>query len=45
MHVLITLAPILGLLVIAALGLSNVERELLRPPPRSLRNDCEDEES
>jgi len=32
MHLLITLALIFSLLFLAVLGVSNIERELLRPP-------------
>jgi hypothetical protein len=35
MHLLITLALIFSLLFLAVLGVSNIERELIRPPQRS----------
>jgi len=44
MYVLIMLALILSLVFIAHLGLLNIERELLRPPLRSVRNDDEEED-
>jgi hypothetical protein len=44
MYVLITLALMLSLLFIALLGLLNIERDLLRPPLRPVRNDGEEED-
>jgi hypothetical protein len=44
MHLLIKLALILSLLLIALLGVSNIERELLKPPPRGLGIDGEGED-
>jgi hypothetical protein len=44
MYLLIKLAMILGLALIALLSVSNIERELLRPPPRRLGIDTEGED-
>jgi hypothetical protein len=41
MHLLITLMLIFGLLYFGALGISNIERELIRPRPPFLRRDEE----
>jgi hypothetical protein len=41
MYLLMTLALILGLLFFAALGVSHIERELIRPPFPFLRRDDE----
>ena len=44
MHLLIKLALILSLILVALLSVSNIERELLRPPPRGLGTDSEGED-
>jgi hypothetical protein len=44
MDLLIALALILSLLSMVVFSLWNIEEELIGPPPRWMRNDCEDED-